>query len=85
MSYTEFISFAHQWNIPPGSFVTLNEWLVFSHIDKSSRVLEIACTTGFSSREIARITGCESVGIDICPTSVDRAKFNKKNMVIILN
>lgn len=76
MSYTEFISFAHQWNIPPGSFVTLNEWAIFSRINKDSRILEIASTTGFSSREIARITGCSAVGIDICPSSVERAQFN---------
>ena len=78
MSYTEFISFAHQWNIPPGSFVTLNEWAIFSRINKDSRILEIASTTGFSSREIARITGCSAVGIDICPSSVERAIFNQK-------
>lgn len=76
MSYTEFISFAHQWNIPPGSFVTLNEWTIFSRINKDSRILEIASTTGFSSREIARITGCSAVGIDICSSSVERAQFN---------
>lgn len=76
MPYTEFISFAHQWNIPPGSFVTLNEWAIFSRINKVSRILEIASTTGFSSREIARITGCSAVGIDICSSSVERAQFN---------
>jgi len=78
MSYTEFISYAHQWNIPPGSFVTLNEWAIFSRINENSRVLEIACTTGFSSREIAKITGCEAVGIDICSSSIERAKYNHK-------
>ena len=76
MSYTEFISFAHQWNVPPGSFVTLNEWTVFSRINEKSRILEIASTTGFSSREIARLTGCRAVGIDICQSSVDRANYN---------
>ena len=76
MPYTEFISFAHQWNIPPGSFVTLNEWAIFSRINKDSRILEIASTTGFSSREIARITGCSAVGIDMCSSSVERAQFN---------
>lgn len=76
MPYTEFISFAHQWNIPPGSFVTLNEWAIFSRINKDSRILEIASTIGFSSREIARITGCSAVGIDICSSSVERAQFN---------
>lgn len=76
MSYTEFISFAHQWNVPPGSFVTLNEWAIFSRINKTSRILEIASTTGFSSREIARLTGCSAVGIDICLSSVNRANYN---------
>lgn len=79
MGYTEFISFAHQWNIPPGSFVTLNEWATFSKMDKKSRLLEIASTTGFSSRELARLTGCSAVGIDICKSSVERAKFNHEN------
>ncbi len=78
MSYTEFISYSHQWNIPPGSFSTLSEWITFGRIDKSSRVLEIACTTGFSSREIAKITGCSAVGIDICKASIEIAKFNKE-------
>lgn len=50
--------------------------LFFSKISKDSRILEIASTTGFSSREIARITGCSAVGIDICSSSVERAKFN---------
>lgn len=76
MSYTEFISFAHQWNVPPGSLSTLNEWAIFSRMNNNSKVLEIASTTGFSSREIARITGCSAVGIDICKSSVERAKFN---------
>jgi len=42
MSYTEFLSFVHQWNVPPESFVTLNEWAIFSRIDSASRILEIA-------------------------------------------
>ena len=78
MSYTEFISYAHQWNIPPGSLTTISEWATFARINENSRVLEIACTTGFSGREIASLTGCKVVGIDICPDSVERAIFNAK-------
>lgn len=76
MSYTEFVAYVDQWNVPPGSLDTINQWAVFGHVDESSKILEVACTTGLSSREIARITGCASKGIDICPYSVDAAQYN---------
>lgn len=76
MSYTQFIGFINQWNVPPGSLNTINQWAVFGHVTDKSRVLEIACTTGLSSREIARITNCSAVGIDICSSSIEAAKEN---------
>ena len=76
MSYTEFISFVNQWNIPPGSLSTISEWAVFGNVTQDSNVLEIACTTGFSSRELARLRKCKATGIDICSSSVEMAKFN---------
>jgi SAM-dependent methyltransferase len=76
MSYTEFISFVNQWNIPPGSLSTVSEWAVFSNLNSESNVLEIACTTGFSSREISRLTKCKAFGIDICNNSVETAIYN---------
>lgn len=76
MSYTQFVGFINQWNVPPGSLNTINQWSVFGHVTNKSRVLEIACTTGLSSREIARITNCSAVGIDICPVSIEAAKMN---------
>ena len=39
--------------------------------------MEIACTTGFSLREIARLTGCSGLGIDISKASVDSANKSK--------
>lgn len=78
LNYTEFISFVDQWNVPPGSISTINEWAVFGHVNKDSRVLEVACTTGFSGRELARLTGCAVHGIDICGDSVHKAKENAK-------
>jgi len=78
MTYTQFVGYINQWNVPPGSLSTLNEWSVFGHIDAQSHILEIACTTGFSGRELSRITGCSVVGIDICESSVDAAKQIKK-------
>lgn len=76
MSYTQFVAFIDQWNVPPGSLNTINQWSVFGHVTEKSKVLEIACTTGLSSREIARITGCSAVGIDICADSIESAKMN---------
>lgn len=76
MSYTQFVGFINQWNVPPGSLNTINQWSVFGHVTDKSRILEIACTTGLSSREIARITKCSVVGIDICQASIEAAKLN---------
>lgn len=78
MSYTEFIAYVDQWNVPPGALDTINQWSVFGHVNESSKILEIACTTGLSSREISRITECKAKGIDICPYSVNAASFNAK-------
>ena len=77
MSYTEFIAFVYQWNVPPGAFSTINEWAIFSRMNSSSRVLEMACTTGFSGRELALFTDCSVVGIDLCAESIEVAKYNQ--------
>lgn len=76
MNYTEFISFVNQWNVPPGSISTVSEWAKFSDLNSNSKVLEIACTTGFTGRELARKTNCSVVGIDICKESIEMAKLN---------
>ena len=74
LSYTEFLSLVDQWNVPPGSISTINEWAVFGHVTKESRVLEIACSTGFSGRELSKFTGCSVYGIDICKESIINAR-----------
>ncbi len=74
LNYTEFLSLVDQWNVPPGSISTINEWAVFGHVNKDSRVLEIACSTGFSGRELSKFTGCSVYGIDICANSIIKAR-----------
>lgn len=76
MNYTDFIASIGQWNVPPGSFSTINEWAVYGHVTEKSKVLEIACTTGFSGRELAKLTGCSVFGIDISELSVKQAKLD---------
>ena len=78
LSYTDFVGFINQWNVLPGAHVTLSKWITFSHLNSDSNILELACTSGFSSREIAFMTGCTGVGIDISAMSVEAAILNKK-------
>lgn len=78
LSYTDFVGLVNQWNVPPGSLSTLNKWRVFSNLNEKSNLLEIACTTGFSSRELSLSSGCRSVGIDISEASVNAASKNKQ-------
>ncbi len=77
MSYTDFIGFINQWNVPPGAYSTLSEWRVFSNINKNSTVLEIACTSGFSVRELTRATQAAGTGIDLSAASIEAAKLNQ--------
>ena len=50
MPYIEFVGFINQWNVLPGAYVTLSKWARFSNLTKTSKILEIACTSGFSSK-----------------------------------
>lgn len=76
-SYTDFVALVNQTNVMPGAYCTLQKWKQFGNIDKSSRLLEVACTTGFSSRELAIATGCSAFGFDISEDSVTVANYNK--------
>lgn len=78
-SYTDFLSLVHQTNVPPGSYVTIQEWGVFGGITKESRILELASTTGFSLRELSGRFEASGLGIDISTTSVERANKLAKN------
>jgi SAM-dependent methyltransferase len=78
ISYTDFVGLINQWNVLPGSHVTLSKWAQFSGLNKKSRLLEVACTTGFSSRELALLSGCSGEGFDLSEKSVKMANYNKK-------
>lgn len=78
LNYPDFVSFINQWNVLPGSFVTINKWAVFSRINENSNILQVACTTGFQSREIALLTGCKGKAFDLSHMAVEMAEYNKK-------
>jgi len=74
MSYTDFVSFLKEENRPSGGKKTIREIALQSFVHKDSKVLEVGCTNGFSSLEIARLVGCSVWGVDINPRSVENAK-----------
>lgn len=76
MSYVDFVAFINQWNTLPGSYATLSKWAAFSRMTSESRLLEVACTTGFTSRELATLTSCAATGFDLSEESVAMAKYN---------
>jgi 2-polyprenyl-3-methyl-5-hydroxy-6-metoxy-1,4-benzoquinol methylase len=78
LSYTDFVGFINQWNVLPGSYNTLSKWANFSGLNKKSRLLEVACTTGFSSRELALLSGCSGEGFDLSEKSIKMAVYNQK-------
>lgn len=78
MSYTDFVGLVNQWNVLPWSYATLSSWIQFAKITDQSKVLEIACTTWFSIREISNITNCRGHGIDISTKSIESAIKNQE-------
>ncbi|MDE1849024.1 MAG: class I SAM-dependent methyltransferase [Nanoarchaeota archaeon] len=74
MSYTDFISLIKEENRPPGGKNTIKEFLLNSFANKDSKVLEVGCTNGFTSLEIARLLNCRVWGIDINKNSIINAK-----------
>ncbi len=85
LSYTDFVGFVNQWNVLPGSYSTLSKWANYSRMNKNSRLLEVACSTGFSSRELATLTGCSGEGFDLSEKSIEMANYNKKHYAPRIN
>ena len=73
LTYTDFISLLREENRPPGGKKTVRELLLNSFVDRQSNVLEIGCTNGFTSLEIARLIGCQVTGVDINLSSIQNS------------
>lgn len=73
LSYVDFISLLRETNRPPGGKHTVRYWIQNACINRTSRVLEIGCNTGFTSLELARASGCTVTGIDVSPAAVEVA------------
>ncbi|TQF06330.1 class I SAM-dependent methyltransferase [Kitasatospora acidiphila] len=75
-AYPDFVAMVNQTNVMPGAYATLNTWALHSRMGQNSTVLDVACTTGFSSRELAHLTGCSATGFDLSADSVALARYN---------
>jgi len=75
LSYTDFISLIEEENRPSGGKKTIREIIKNTFLDEDSKVLEVGCTNGFTTLEIARTVGCEVVGIDINEKSIRNARL----------
>lgn len=78
LAYSDFVGLINQWNVLPGSYTTISKWAAYSKMNNTSRLLEVACTTGFSSRELATLTGCRGEGFDLSEKSIEMARYNKE-------
>lgn len=74
MAYPDFVAFIGQINTPPGAQNTVKYWEKNSGIMDESIILDLACSTGFSSRCLVQYTGCNSYGIDISEKAIEIAK-----------
>lgn len=74
-SYTDLIGKAHIENAPPDGLSTVQWWINEAPITGADVVLDLACSTGFSSRNIVRLTGAQSVGIDVSAPSIAGAEL----------
>lgn len=79
MSYPDFVGLLNQWNTPPGAYTSLMKLATFSNINKKSVILEVGCSTGFSSREIANIYKCKGEAFDLSRKSIEMAIYNKNS------
>ena len=76
LSYTDFVSLLQEENRPPGGKKTVREVILNSFVDRQSNVLEIGCTNGFTSLEIARLIGCQVIGVDISSSSIQNSALH---------
>lgn len=76
VDYLSLVAKSGQVNTPPGSYQTIKEWIANSFLDQHSNVLEIGCSMGFITIEIARYVGANCCGLDLHEGSIEAAMEN---------
>jgi SAM-dependent methyltransferase len=78
MHYADFVGFLGQDNTPPGGRNTILKWIELGQINSQSHILDLACSTGYSSRLASLNAGCKASGIDISKTAIENANLKAK-------
>ncbi len=80
--YSKLVGMIGERNRPSGGIKTIHEAIIQCSINSNSKVLEIGSNTGFTSVQIARLTGASMVGIDVNSESITKAiKYAKEHNV----
>lgn len=58
----------------PGGLPSTERMLKILELDSKSRVLDLGCGVGSTTRFVRRVYGCRTVGVDIDPDMIDRAR-----------
>lgn len=86
LNYSEYVGLVCETNRPSGGIRTVQKVCVNTFISEKTKVLEIGCNTGFTSMNIAQLTGASVLGIDLARESLKAAnkkikKYGIKNVV----
>ncbi|MEV5985967.1 class I SAM-dependent methyltransferase [Streptomyces sp. NPDC052051] len=73
MPYVDLVSLVGETNRCPGGKRAISRLAHTMHLDSRHRVLEVGSNTGFTSIELAVLTGCRTDGIEINPAAVAEA------------
>ena len=74
LSYPELVALLRETNRCPGGKRSINTIARIALLDAASRVLEVGCSTGFTSLELAKITRSRIMGVDVVPAAVAEAE-----------
>jgi SAM-dependent methyltransferase len=74
LGYSELVGLLRERNRPSGGIRSVHAVAVQACLDPSKRVLEIGCNTGFTSVNLALVSGCKVVGIDMNAHSLEEAQ-----------
>ncbi|HVE70508.1 MAG TPA: class I SAM-dependent methyltransferase [Thermoanaerobaculia bacterium] len=78
LSYPELVALVRETNRCPGGKRTINRIARLTLLDRESRVLEVGCTTGFTSIELAAISRARILGVDVIPAAVAEAERRRR-------
>ena len=73
LPFVELLASLRKASKPAGGLDTVRRFILNCHLRPGVKVLHAGCNVGFLSRELARLSGCEVVGIDISPAMVEAA------------